>query len=185
MGESDGELVTAVLGGATERFAELVRRYDGRVRAVVGERVRAPGAREELVHQAFYLAFRNLGQLEEPERFEAWLVRIATRCSADHRRERAGRAQREQPLEASETLAEPNEAQEWIWEEVQQLPRTLSEVLVLRYRARCSYREIADRLALRVSTVRGRIYEARRALRQRLELDADPRGTHERHPTDE
>jgi RNA polymerase sigma-70 factor (ECF subfamily) len=177
MHAGDGELVTAILGGATERFGELVRRYDRRVRAAVGERVRGREEREELVHQTFYRAFRNLGQLEDPERFEAWLVRIAARCCVDHLRERAGRQMREQPLEGSEVGGETNEAGGWIWEEVQRLPRTLSEVLVLRYRARCSYREIAARLALPESTVRGRIYEARRALRQRLELDDDTRGT--------
>jgi RNA polymerase sigma-70 factor (ECF subfamily) len=175
MHSSDGELVTAILGGATERFGELVRRYDRRVRATVAERVRGRQVREELVHQAFYRAFRSLGQLEDPERFEAWLVRIAARCCTDHLRERAGRDGREQPLEGSEVRG-TNETDGWIWEEVQRLPRALAEVLVLRYRARCSYREIAERLRLPESTIRGRIYEARRALRQRLELDDGTRG---------
>ncbi len=177
MQSTDGELVTAVLGGATECFAELVRRYDRRVRAIVAEKVRGREAREELVHQTFYLAFRNLEQLEDRERLEPWLARIASRCAIEHlRRDAAGRG-REARLEESEIGREPVDGRAWIWEEVERLPRSLGEVLVMRYRLLLSYREIAQRLGVPLSTVRGRIHEARRALRARLELDDDAGGS--------
>ena len=49
MRETDGEIVAAVLGGATESFAKLVERHDRRVRAIVAERVRDPAARERML----------------------------------------------------------------------------------------------------------------------------------------
>ena|SRR6185436_5649606 len=173
MQESDVELVEAVLAGASERFADLVQRHDRRVRAVLAERLGARGPTEELVHQTFYLAFMNLGQLGDPARFERWLMRIAARCAADHLRVKTSR--REHALGESEPPAvdAPSESQAWIWDEVERLPPAFAEVLALRYRDGLSYDEIAARLALPVSTVRGRIYEARRALRQRLELDPE------------
>jgi RNA polymerase sigma-70 factor (ECF subfamily) len=175
MQESDVELVEAVLAGASERFGELVRRYDRRVRSALAERLGTRRSFEELVHQTFYRAFMNLGQLGDPARFEGWLLRIAARCAADHLRARSAR--RERPLPESEAWtaapAPMDEPRAWIWDEVERLAPAFAEVLVLRYRAGLSYGEIAARLALPLSTVRGRIYEARRALRQRLALDPE------------
>jgi RNA polymerase sigma-70 factor (ECF subfamily) len=177
--QSDGELVTAVLGGATECFAELVRRYDRRVRAIVAERVRGRDAREELVHQTFYLAFRHLDRLEDRERLEPWLARIAARCAVEHVRREAEKRGRMRSLEDGEIDRATMERREWIWEEVERLPRLLGEVLVLRYRMRLSYREIAERLGVPSSTVRGRIHQARRALRARLDLDGEAGERHD------
>ena len=59
-------------------------------------------------------------------------------------------------------------ADPWIWEEVAQLEEIHAEVLHLRYRESLTYAEIAARLGLPHSTVRGRIHLARRALRARL-----------------
>ena len=173
MPASDVELVEAVLAGSSERFGELLQRYDRRVRAVLVERLGAGQATEELVHQTFYLAFMNLGQLAEPARFEGWLLRIAARCAADHLRARRLRREREHGAgEASEMLSSPaDDPRAWIWDEVERLPPAFGEVLDLRYRKGLSYEEVAAHLALPISTVRGRIYAARRALRQRLELD--------------
>lgn len=182
MPASDLELVEAVLAGASERFGELVLRYDRRIRAVLLERLGNERVSEELVHQTFYLAFMNLGSLEDPARFEGWLLRIAARCAADHLRAKAARRERTLGEHGEEEgwaapSAQADEARAWIWEEVERLPRAFSEVLALRYRTGLSYQEIAARLALPVSTVRGRIYEARRALRQRLELDREHGGS--------
>jgi RNA polymerase sigma-70 factor (ECF subfamily) len=172
MQATDLELVQAVLGGSTERFGELVKRHDRRIRATVFERLGE--VNDELVHQTFYLAFMNLARLEDPARFEPWLVRISVRCCAEHVRERVRR--REQGLAGNEVSAGMGEPRAWVWDEVERLPPAFSEVLVLRYRNGQSYAEIARLLALPVSTVRGRIYEARRALRLRLENGADREG---------
>ena len=178
MPASDLELVEAVLAGASERFGELLQRYDRRVRAVLVERLGMGQATEELVHQTFYLAFMNLGQLAEPARFEGWLLRIAARCAADHLR--AKRTRREHGLGADGAAAfassPAEESRAWVWDEVERLPPAFAEVLGLRYRKGLSYEEVAAHLGLPVSTVRGRIYEARRALRQRLELGGEPGG---------
>jgi RNA polymerase sigma factor (sigma-70 family) len=61
----------------------------------------------------------------------------------------------------------------WIWEEVSRLSPLAAEILELRYRQGLSYAEIADRLQVPRSTVRGRIYQARRELRQRLASEVD------------
>jgi RNA polymerase sigma-70 factor (ECF subfamily) len=134
------------------------------VRAVVSRGVRDPLRRDEIVQQTFCLAFRRLGTLAAPERLRAWLLAIARNCVADDRRRSARHAVL--PLRDRPAPARPPG---WIWEEVAILPAALAEVLRLRYRVGLALGEVAARLGVPASTVRGRIYTARRALRRRLE----------------
>jgi RNA polymerase sigma-70 factor (ECF subfamily) len=86
---SDGELVTRALAG--ERMS-LQLLYSRHVRAVA-ERVTRLLARsadaEDVVQDAFIIAFADLGQLAERERFAPWLMSIAVRQA--HRRFRRRR----------------------------------------------------------------------------------------------
>lgn len=162
--EDDSTLIDAILSGEVGRFVEIVARFDGVVRGAVARLVRGPGARDEVVQQAFCLAFENLRHLRSPDQLQAWLLSIARRCAADHRRV-TSRRERVLEEEVAETGVAPLA---WVWEEIAMLPPSFREVLEFRYRDGCSYKEIASRLRVPVSTVNGRIYEARRALRERL-----------------
>ncbi len=164
---SDEALVCAVLEGETPRFAELVVRHDPAVRRVVARGIRNPDAREELVQETWCLAFRNLSSLVTPRSVRAWVLRIARRCLVAHHRRAASRTL--QALESDPAAPGAGVAGQWVWEEVGMLQVPFAEVLTLHYREGRTYAEIARRLRLSASTVRGRIYEARRALRERLE----------------
>lgn len=166
---ADSALVHAVLAGEVPRFGELVARYDAKVRAVVGRLLADPEAREDAVQETFYRAFRHLGDLDRPERFGAWLVGIARNAAAEQGRRAARReALVLARLEGVERAARGGAPLAWIWEEVGRLAPDQAQVLRLRYAEGSSYGEIARRLGLPESTVRGRIYLARRALRRRL-----------------
>ena len=173
--DDDRRLVTAILSGEPDRFAELVERHAPAVRRIVGQDVRDAGLRDELVQTTFLLAFRGLRGLETPDRLEAWLARIARNAVADELTRRSTRNGREVALDGLDVAARGREGGGWIWEEVARLSKEAREVLTLRYRDGLSYREVAGRLGVPASTVRGRIYEARRALRRRLEaLEEEP-----------
>lgn len=162
--ESVAALVAAIREGEVARFSEVVRLFDQAVRAAVARSVRDPDGREDLVQQTFYLGFRRLDTLAAPERLRAWLLSIARNCVTDYHRRRAREARLEL-ARASRVLPAPVT---WIWEEVDALAAPLAQVLRLRYQQGCTYAETAARLDVSVATVRGRLYEARRALRRRL-----------------
>jgi RNA polymerase sigma-70 factor (ECF subfamily) len=181
MQDDDRRLVTAILSGEPDRFAELVERFTPGVRRIVGRDVRDAGLCDELVQTTFLLAFRGLGRLEAPERLEAWLARIARNAVADELARRRSTSDREIALDGldfeargeAHGAARGRELGGWIWEEVARLTPDAREILELRYRDGLSYAEVAARLGVPTSTVRGRIYEARRALRRRLEALED------------
>ncbi len=159
----DAALVLAIRTGDAERFSEVVRRCDGMVRRIVSRTIRDPDGRDEVVQRTFYDAFRRLDTLADPARLQAWLASIARHCVIDYERQRARR--KEEPFADRAARA----SRGWLWEEVDALPAGLGAVLRLRYRDRLSYAELAQRFGVPVSTIRGRIYLARRALRRRLE----------------
>ena len=162
--DSVAALVAAIREGEVAVFSEVVRRFDRAVRAVVARSVRDPDGREELVQQTFYLGFRRLDTLTTPARLRAWLLSIARNCVKDYHRRRA----REARLQLAAAVERAPAAATWIWEEVDTLATPLAQVLRLRYQQGYTYAETAARLDVSVATVRGRLYEARRALRHRL-----------------
>jgi RNA polymerase sigma-70 factor (ECF subfamily) len=169
LSDPDAQLVQAILEGDTALFADVIRRHDAQVRAIVERRIRDADSRDEIVQHTFWLAFRKLSVLTDRSKLAAWLARIARNAVSEFRRRR-----RAAPAPLGEHLASDRApVAGWIWEEVAQLSPLAREALELRYRHGLSYAEIADLLQVRRSTVRGRIYQARRELRQRLAGEKD------------
>lgn len=84
----ESELVRRIRQGETERFAELIDRYQRHVGRIVGRRVPTERMRE-LVHEVFVKAYMNLAQFSDSVPFEHWLAGIAVRTCYDFWRTRA------------------------------------------------------------------------------------------------
>ena len=84
----ESELVCRIRQGETERFAELIDRYQRHVCRIVGRRVPTERMRE-LVHEVFVKAYMNLAQFSDSVPFEHWLAGIAVRTCYDFWRTRA------------------------------------------------------------------------------------------------
>ena len=82
----DAELLERILGGATDDFAELVRRHQSRVFATLHRYERDAQKVEDLAQETFLKAWRALGQFDGRAPFEHWLARIAARVALDHLR---------------------------------------------------------------------------------------------------
>jgi RNA polymerase sigma-70 factor (ECF subfamily) len=133
-----------------------------------------------VVHDAFLVAARHVGELRDPSSAGAWLraiVRTEALMRLRGRRERptpdlealTGAAGGPSPEEAIEALA----LRAWVWSAIERLSEPLRVVALLRYfAARCSYDEIAAILGLPVGTVRSRLNQARRKLAGALLTEA-------------
>ncbi len=166
MQTTNNELIAAITGGEIHRYGEIVQQFDHRVRASIASRVSDPATIDDLAQEAFYKAFKNLDRLEDSNRLGAWLVSIARNCVNDHFRKPQTQMGN---LSSIETSAAPEfAAATWVWDEVEKLSIAHVTVLRFRYQLSLTYDEIAERLGVSQSTVRGRIFEARKALKKRL-----------------
>jgi RNA polymerase sigma-70 factor (ECF subfamily) len=91
----DADIVARVVGGDTDAFELLVARYRFFVHAIASRHVPADRA-EEVAHDVFVSAFRNLAAYSGKGAFRHWLARITVRRCCDFWRERERR--REVPL---------------------------------------------------------------------------------------
>src|SRR5215212_10123790 len=76
---SDAELVVAAVLGEIAAFDVLVLRYRPGVLATVSRQLGQRGVAEDVCQETFLLAFKALPQLEDGDRFGAWLHAIARR----------------------------------------------------------------------------------------------------------
>lgn len=82
------ELLARIRNGATDDFAELVRRHQSRVFAILHRYERDHHRLEDLAQETFVKAWRALGQYDGRAPFEHWLSKIAVRVALDHLRRR-------------------------------------------------------------------------------------------------
>lgn len=178
----DGKLVRAVLGGRTEAFGGLVERHFGLVYLIGYARLGHREAAEDLAQEVFLSAYLNLGRLDQPERFPAWLSQIARNRATDwlRRDQRASRVLQTLPLDdfgddivdervkGAREIVEMNERQRAVQDAIGQLPPSKREMVLPHYVEGLSKAEIARRVAVHTSTVGRKLDRALVAMRNAL-----------------
>ncbi len=75
---TDAELIRRIRESAdTSAFGQLVKRYQGHVYGLAYSLLRDWAEAQDLTQETFVRAYVNLGALREPDRFAAWLRRVA------------------------------------------------------------------------------------------------------------
>lgn len=187
---TDTQCVVAALLGSLHAFDELVRRYRPALTASVAALTGCGALAEDVVQDAFVLAFRHLSDLDAPESFGAWLRTIA-RHRARRRAQSDGRATpvTEDGIErlirmrigdaaSPEQALERRAAWERLLRAVDDLPDDLREPLLLQAVDGWSVGRVAGFLDVPEATVRGRLYRARTALRRATAPDPDLEDSH-------
>lgn len=134
---------------------------------------------EDLAQNAVEKALRAAGQLREPERLRAWLLKILANCLKDHLRERRETGDYEaieETLVSPEATPEESRASREIAARVRRavaaLPQGQRQVVTLVDLEECSYAEAGEILEIPIGTVMSRLCRARAALRESLETVA-------------
>jgi RNA polymerase sigma-70 factor (ECF subfamily) len=156
------------------RFAELYEANFERVYAFAAARVRDRSEAQDVTSEVFHQALANLDRFEwRGVPFAAWLYRIAANAIAD----RAKRAGRERPLDASEPAViaeqEETEMRAKVFRLVKDLPAEQARVIEMRFAGGESIRDVAKHLGRSEGAVKQLQYRALQTLRDRLgESDA-------------
>jgi RNA polymerase sigma factor (sigma-70 family) len=167
---TDAELVRTCLSGDAEAFSGLVHRYRDAVYGLCYARTGNFELARDLAQETFVSAYRSLRQLRAPQRFPAWLRRIAENtCKTARRRARHTEDSLDpSSLSASGNLAEEATTRVAVQAALESLPEDCRLAVSLFYINGYTCREIGDFLSLPASTVKGRLRDGRARLRRRL-----------------
>ncbi len=178
---TDAELVERARQGDASAFGQLVERHQ---KTVFRAAYAALGSREEAedaAQDAFLAAYRKLHMFRGDASFKTWLLAVAWRHAID-RRSGIGRRLRvffssddtgwlELPhdgLSQQEAL-ERRELRARVREVVKALPAKYRDALLLAASGEHTFDEIGQMLGVPTGTVKWRVVEAKRQLRQKLE----------------
>jgi RNA polymerase sigma-70 factor (ECF subfamily) len=174
----DTDLVIRAQHGDEEAFASLAVACGDRLHAVAHRILRDIDLAEDATQQALLTIWRDLPQLRDPARFDAWSYRLLVRaCYAEGRRTR-----RWTPNLRMLTADEPQTTDTTtLVHDRDQLDRGFRRlsidhraVVVLHHYLDLSIDEVADALGVPAGTVRSRLHHAMRGLRAALDADLRP-----------
>ena len=171
----DRALLARAEAGDVDAFAEIVRRYERRIRAVLFRLLDDPRDVEEAAQDCFVQAWRNLDRFRGDSAVFTWLYRIAVN-------EALGRLRRKRlpttGLEGAEVVqpaaeepqhaVESGELEQFLAGRIRALEPEYRAPLVLRDVVGLSNQEVADVLELSLAAAKSRIHRARMQIRAEL-----------------
>jgi RNA polymerase sigma-70 factor (ECF subfamily) len=138
---------------------------------------------DDLVQETFLRAYQGLTRLEDPNRFGAYVHRIAQNICIDRMRRRGKNAVsldevELQPEEEPGHVADVREERlARLRHLVGRLPEALREAVLLFYFDACTHAQIALRLGVTEAAVNQRLHRARNALKQAFGQETGRDGT--------
>ena len=174
----DTELVTRAQRGDEEAFASLALAAGDRLHAVAHRILRDIELAEDATQQALLAIWRDLPQLRDPARFDAWSYRLLVRaCYAEGRRFRHWTPNmRLLPVDGT---VQPDSAsavadRDQLERGFRRLSIDHRAVVVLHHYLDMPLEQVAETLGVPAGTVRSRLHHAMRGLRAALDADARP-----------
>jgi RNA polymerase sigma-70 factor (ECF subfamily) len=168
-GLEDGWLIERAQRGSTEAFEVLVRRYRDRAYRVALRLVGDQYTAEDIAQDALVAAWRALPEFRRDAAFATWLHSIVLNRARNQltRTHPTGTLPAELPTSPTQQPADVVQSScrdHALHAAIRDLPFDLRAPLVLRQFEGRSYEQTAEILGVSISTVRGRIARARRAL---------------------
>jgi RNA polymerase sigma-70 factor (ECF subfamily) len=171
--ESEERLLIEAAQKDPGRFAELYEENFHRVYAYIARRVSDRSEAQDLTSHVFHQALANLGKFKwRGAPFATWLFRIAANSIVDQakRRAREQGENTERPAtdNPAETDLEDSERRAYLFRAVDKLPEDQRRVILLRFAAEKSVREIASELGRSEGAVKQLQFRGLENLRARL-----------------
>lgn len=183
---SDEEIARRVVAGDRALFELIMRRHNQRVYRAVRSIIRDESEIEDVMQQAYVLAYTHLHQFAGHARLSTWLVRIAINEALARKRRARSLVLVEDPdmpLESRMTLPSTSESPEsetaarelagLIEQAVADLPDTYRTTFVLREIEGMTTAEAAEVQGTSEDVVKQRLHRARAFVHDRLAARAD------------
>lgn len=181
---TDEDLVARAQGGMQEAWAELVHRHHGAVYRAAHAALVSRADADDAAQEAWIAAWKALGEFRGQSSFRTWVLTIAWRKALDRRRSVMGwmrmvridrtddedgpTLQLAADLASAEDSALDRVGRTRLKKLVKGLPRAHRDALLLVTTQDLPYVEAAALLGIPVGTLKWRVSEARRLLKERM-----------------
>lgn len=177
----DEAIILRCQSGDKEAYGLIVRKYMKRAYFTALGLVGSHDGAMDLSQEAFVRAFRAIDRMDAKRRFFTWYYQILrnlclnfVRDSKRHARpfsEVSEHTLRKIQDDSHETSygVESSEIKELVWKGLNELKEGQREIIILKDFQELSYKEIAEALDIPIGTVMSRLFNARQALKTKLE----------------
>jgi RNA polymerase sigma-70 factor, ECF subfamily len=171
---TDAELLEQMRANNRQSFADLYERYKTSIYRYCLRMLADRAAAEDATHETFLKMFSNAGTVQHPQALQAWLLSTArNEVMMFFRRQKRNGTYSDDDVWSEQTpldMAISSETTELVQGLLRQLKPEYREVLVLREYEQLSYAEIASITGDTESSVKSRLFKARKALTEKLKL---------------
>ena len=179
-GLGDNEIISRVLRGEQNAYAELVSRYQGYVFTLVLRMVKTREDAEEVAQDVFVKAYRSLADFRGESKFSTWLYTIANTSSITFLRKKkldVHSLDNEKVFEVADNKdsgfranqVEQKSRLNMVNQAIAMLSSDDAEIITLFYKAEQNLEEIARILGLEPNTAKVRLHRARGRLKEKME----------------
>ncbi|HEX3166818.1 MAG TPA: sigma-70 family RNA polymerase sigma factor [Chitinophagaceae bacterium] len=179
-GLGDNEIISRVLKGEQNAYAELVKRYQAYVFTLVLRMLKTREDAEEVAQDVFIKAYRSLADFRGESKFSTWLYTIANTTSITFLRKKkldVHSLDNEKVFEVADSkdsgfranLVEQKSRVNMVNEAIAMLSPDDAAIITLFYKAEQNLEEIARILRLETNTVKVRLHRARARLKEKME----------------
>ena len=180
---TDEELVARSIGGDTNSFNELIKRWERPIYALAYRQIGREEDARDVCQETFLRAYRALNGFRGQAKFSSWLYRIALNLCRDWlRRERRTPvvtvsedvdlielASKLEPSESIEDRVARHDLSRAVERAMAVLPEEQRTAILLKEYHGLTFQEIADMQDCPLSTVKTRLYQGLSVLRRQLE----------------
>jgi RNA polymerase sigma-70 factor (ECF subfamily) len=172
MENSDKYYIQRCLDGHPDDFRYLVRNHQWPLAAYLGGKLGNKSEVEEVAQETFVRAYFSLGQLRKPQLFGSWLIGIAERVAKEKLREQNRFKAMHESFAADEADCSESHRGYELEQAIARLPGQYRDMILLRFYAGRSCKEIAATLDMKLGTVTKTLSRAYSQLRRLLKRTA-------------
>lgn len=170
---TDKQLIEKIQEGKSEVYGQLFRKYYQQIYSICFSILRNSHDAEEVTSETFVHAYLKLFQLKSPDKFSAWLKKIAKNQSKKYVQQNKTESPFELASAQAATQITPEEyllRQELIdaiMEAIESLPLEDRDVIKARING-LNHLEISEQLGISIEASRSRLYRVRKKITERV-----------------
>ncbi len=179
-GQSDNEILSRVLRGDQQAYAEIVNRYQNFVFTITLRYAPNREDAEEIAQDCFVKAYRSLADFRGESKFSTWLYTIVTTTCLTFLRKKkleVHSLDNEKVFELADSQDSGMEANQieqksrisMVNRAITLLSPDDAQIITLFYKGEQSLEEIGQAMGLEANTVKVRLHRARQRLRDKME----------------